>query len=98
MADNPNYPVSTAAVSWFDTSKNLHIRVYSCDGYAVTERCADGQGWTTGFQCSGSDVSATVWQDSAGEHIRIYVTSDDTTVEWCNDPGTGWTQGSYTQP
>ena len=97
MADNPSFPIGTAAINWIDGGGQLHIRVYSTDGYNVIERCADGGPWTTGqFKQSGSQVSATCWQDSAGEHIRVYCTFQDKTTEWCNDPGTGWTQGAYT--
>lgn len=95
--DNPNFPIGTAAINWFDSSGNLHIRVYSTDGYNVTERCADGQGWTTGgFNAPGSAVSATCWNASDGTHIRVYSTFEDTTTEYCWDPGTSWTGGSYT--
>jgi hypothetical protein len=100
MADNPNYPVGTATVSWFYPAGALHIRVYSTDDYNVTERCIDqgGSGWTTGgFKQAGSQVSATVWLGSDGPHIRVYCTFEDTTTEWCSDPGaTGWTKGTYT--
>jgi len=97
MADNPNFPIATAAINWFDSSGQLHIRVYSSDGYTVTERCADGGGWTTGqFSQPGAAVSATCWSASDGIHIRVYCTFEDKTVEWCNDPGSAWTQGSYT--
>ncbi|MDE8650737.1 hypothetical protein [Novosphingobium album (ex Liu et al. 2023)] len=97
MAGNPNYPISTAAVSWFDSSNALHIRVYSTDGYEVTERCNDGQGWQTGqFNKPGGAVSAICWTASDGEHIRVYCTYEDKTTEWCCDPATGWTQGTYT--
>lgn len=98
--DNPNFPIATAAINWFDSGGNLHVRVYSTDGYTVTERCDDqgGTGWTTGsFSQPGSAVSATVWVASDGAHIRVYCTSGDTTTEWCSDPGsTDWTKGSYT--
>ncbi len=95
--DNPIFPIATAAINWFDSSGQLHIRVYSSDGYNVIERCADGGGWTTGdFSEPGTQVSATVWNASDGTHIRVYCTGNDGTTEWCNDPGTGWTQGSYT--
>jgi hypothetical protein len=96
--DNPNFPIVTAAINWFDTSHQLHIRVYSSDGYNVIERCNDGSGWVDGqFSEPGSQVAATTWADSAGQHIRVYVTASDQTTEWCNDPGvTGWTKGSYT--
>lgn len=98
MADNPNFPISTAAVSWFDSSNQLHVRVYSCDGYSVIERCNDGQGWVTGsFSQAGSAVSAICWTTSQGASIRVYCTNEDTTVEWCTDPGSsGWSQGDYT--
>ena len=99
MADNPSFPVSTAAISWVDNAGS-HIRVYSSDGYNVVERCADPNiGWTAGaFSQQGSDVSATCWQDDAGVHIRVYCTFEDTTTEWCTDPGEGWSKGGYTQP
>lgn len=95
--DNENFPIATAAVNWFDTSNQLHIRVYSTDGYNITERCWDGQGWTTGgFVAPGGAVSATAWTASDGAHVRVYATNDDATTEWCFDPATNWTQGSYT--
>ncbi len=90
-------PISTASISWFDSGNVLHIRVYSCDGYTVTERCEDGNGWTTGaFSQAGSAVSAICWNASDGVHIRVYCTFEDKTTEWCMDPGASWTQGSYT--
>ncbi|OYY90024.1 MAG: hypothetical protein B7Y45_09645 [Sphingomonas sp. 28-66-16] len=89
--------MTTAAVNWYDGSGQLHIRVYSSDGYTVTERCADGQGWTDGaFKQPGSQVSATAWTASDGAHIRVYCTANDGTTEWCADPDTAWTKGSYT--
>ena len=99
MADNPNYPLSTATISWIDSSSNLHIRVYSCDGYNVIERCSDtgSNSWTAGsFSQAGNQVSATVWQTSAGVYIRVYCTENDATTEWCADPGSSWYKGSYT--
>lgn len=95
---------SSAAISWFDENGQLHIRVYSSDGENVTERCADGNGWTTGgLAVPGSAVSATCWwQQGVGAHLRVYCSTIDqstqeyTTIEWCNDPGfTGWQQGQY---
>jgi hypothetical protein len=98
--DNPNYPIGTAAVSWFDSDHLLHIRVYSTDGYTVTERCLDqgNNGWYDGaFKAAGSQVSATAWTASDGINIRVYCTSNDATTEWCAVPGnSGWIQGSYT--
>ena len=94
-----NLPNLTAAVTWTDSGGAVHIRVYSSDGYTVTERCADSgnSSWTNGgFSAPGSQVSATCWNDSAGVHIRVYCTFEDGTTEWCNDPGTGWTKGGYT--
>ena len=44
----------------------------------------------------GSAVSAICWNASDGTHIRVYATLDDTTTEWCFDPGTSWTKGQYT--
>ncbi len=97
MSGSATYPVSTASVSWFDASNQLHIRVYSCDGYKVIERCNDGNGWQTGqFSQPGASVSAIVWTASDGAHIRVYCTSNDVTTEWACDPVTGWTQGTYT--
>ena len=89
-------PIATASINWFDAKGQLHIRVYSTDGYQVTERCADGGGWTTGsFSQPGEAVSATCWNAGDGTHIRVYCTYQNSTTEWCNDPGTGWTKGSY---
>ena len=97
MSGNPNYPISTAAVNWFDGGGQLHIRVYSSDGYTITERCNDGSGWVTGqFSAPGKTVSAMVWTASDGAPIRVYATIDDNTTEWACDPTTGWTKGSYT--
>src|SRR5215212_9475301 len=94
---NPNFPIGTASVSWLDGSGTIHIRVYSTDGYSITERCWDGSGWYDGaFSQSGSDVSATCWQTQSGPSLRVYCTFEDKSVEYCNDPGTGWYQGAYT--
>ncbi|MEP9359481.1 hypothetical protein [Sphingomonas sp. KR3-1] len=99
MADNPSYPIGTCTTSWFDSSHALHIRVYSSDGYTITEQCDDGNGWTTGATFSGAQASVTTWADSAGQHIRLYVTGSNLTTEYCYDPGTsGWTKGQYVQP
>lgn len=100
MSDNPNFVIGTAALSWFDSSGQLHLRVYSTDGYTVSEMCTDGGAWyQSAFSAPASDVSATSWQDSQGTHLRVYCTFQDKTVEWCNDPGvTGWQQGQYVQP
>ena len=90
-------PIGTAAVSWLDSGGQIHIRVYSTDGYTLTERCWDGGGWIAGgFNAPGGAVSATSWQASDGIHIRVYATNDDATIEWCFDPGSDWTQGQYT--
>ena len=96
--DNPSFPIGTAAVSWTDRGGQIHIRVYSTDGYNVIERCWDGSGWSNGqFKAPGSDVSATSWLDSDGNiHIRVYCTFQDKTVEWCSDTASGWGQGAYT--
>ena len=93
-----SFPIATAAINWLDADGQLQVRVYSSDGYHVTERCRTGDGaWTTGeFSGTGSAVSATCWTGDDGVHIRVYCTGQDKTVEWCNDPGTGWTEGSYT--
>jgi hypothetical protein len=93
-----NMPNLTAAVTWTDTGGAVHIRVYSSDGYTVTERCFDGGGpWTDGaFKAAGSQVSAICWQDSAGAHLRVYCTFEDSTTEWCADANANWYQGDYT--
>jgi len=98
VTDNPNYPIATAAVSWTDAEGQVHIRVYSSDGYNVIERCQDGGGaWQTGqFSAPGAQVSATAWMAADGVHLRVYCTSEDVTTEWCGDPATGWTKGGYT--
>ena len=98
---NPSYPIATASVSFFDPNDGnaLNVHVFSTDGYNVTQRyiLSTGGGWTTGqFNQPGSAVSATAWVDSGGAHVRVYCTFEDTTTEWCYDPGTGWTQGGYT--
>ena len=96
MTDNPNMPIGSAAVSWQD-SGGVHIRVYSTDGYNVTERCWDGNSWTTGsFAAQGSAVSATCWPNGSSASIRVYCTFDDKTTELCLDPGGSWYVGGYT--
>jgi len=92
-----NDPIGTAAVNWVDSSGQVHLRVYSCDGYNITERCWDGSGWTDGsFKASGSAVSATAWLANGNLSIRVYCTNDDKTVEWCIDQGGSWYVGAYT--
>lgn len=99
MADNPSYPISTCACSWFDSNGTLEIHVFSCDGYTITERYTNGGGWITGSTFQGSDASVTTWADSAGQHVRLYATGADQTTEWCWDPGdTSWSKGQYSQP
>jgi len=96
MADNPNMPIATAATSWQD-GNGLHVRVYSTDGYKVSERCFDNNAWTTGgFDAAGSAVSATSWLNGPGASIRVYCTYQDKTIEYCLDPGGVWYQGGYT--
>ena len=97
MTSTPSFPVGTAAVSWLDTSGTVHIRVYSTNGYTVTERCWDGESWTNGgFSQPGEQVSATSWQGPGGLSIRVYCNLDDQTVEYCWDQGTGWYRGAFT--
>lgn len=94
--DNPNFPISTASVSWVDSGGQVQLRIYTCDGYTVIDRCFDGS-WTTGqFKQAGSAVSATCWQASGASYIRVYCTNDDSTVEWCSDAGGAWYQGGFT--
>lgn len=98
MTDNPNYPISTASISWLDSAKVFHVRVYSSDGYEIIERCWDGSIWQTGqFKQRGKQVSATCYYDPAtGIHIRVFCTGDNKTTEWVCDPVTGWGPGDYT--
>jgi Fungal fucose-specific lectin len=101
MSDNPNMPIGTATISWVDSGGNTHIRVYSTDGYNVSERCADNGSatWTNGsFSAPGSAVSATAFQANGVLHIRIYCTFEDGTTEWCSDSdnSNGWYKGAYT--
>jgi len=98
MSDMPSMPISTASVSWLDSGGTIHIRVYSCDGYKVYERCWDGSSWSNGSfgPQPGSSVSATCWQGSGGLSIRVYCTFEDKTTEWCIDQGGGWYVGAYT--
>lgn len=96
MADNPNMPVGTASTSWQD-SGGVHIRVYSTDGYNVSERCWDNGAWTTSsFSAPGSAVSATSYLNGSSASIRVYCTFEDTTAEMCLDPGGAWYVGGYT--
>jgi hypothetical protein len=87
--------INTAAVSWLDGRGTIFIRTYSTDGYTVTERCWDGNGWYTGgFSQQGEAVSATQWGTG---NIRVYCTFEDKTVEYCWDQGgSGWYVGAYT--
>jgi len=93
MAANP---IGTASVSWVDSSGNLSIHVYWTDGYTVSERMFSNNAWTTGgFSQPGEQVSATVWQDSGGVHIRVYCTFEDALTEWCQDAGKPWYNGGF---
>jgi hypothetical protein len=97
MATIPKNSVNTASTSWLDHNGTIHIRVYSSDGYTVTERCWDGSGWFDGaFTAPGESASATSWSTS-DINLRVYCTFEDKTVEYCNDAGgSGWYQGAYT--
>jgi hypothetical protein len=99
MASKPNMPVGTASVSWTD-SNGLNIRVYSTDGYTVSERAwSDSAGsWSNGsFSQQGETVSATCSPTPSGVYLRVYCTFEDSTTEWCFDPGgNSWYQGGYT--
>ena len=96
MSDNPNLPIGTASVSWQDGG-GLHIRVYSTDGYHVSERCWDNGAWTSSsFSAQASAVSATCWLNGSSASIRVYCTFEDKTTELCLDPGGGWYVGGYT--
>ncbi|MBV9884606.1 MAG: hypothetical protein JO276_16480 [Sphingomonadaceae bacterium] len=97
MADNPNFPIGTAAINWIDGGGQVHIRVYTTDGYTVRERCWDGNGWTDGsFSQAGAQVSATCWMSGGNLSIRVYCNFQDETTEWCIDQGGSWYQGAYT--
>lgn len=95
-----DFPISTASVSWMDAGGTSHIRVYSSDGYNVTEQIWDGTGWNAGsFNAPGSQVSATAWVNGGVGYVRVYCTGDDKTVEWCADAGAdSYYQGSYPSP
>ena len=98
MADNPDMPIGSAVVSWQD-SGGLHIRVYSTDGYNVTEWCIDqggsNSGWYVGgFSAPASAVSATAWVTNGEVSIRVYCTFEDATQEWVLDPGQVWAKGN----
>ena len=94
MADNPNYPIATSAINWVDSNGQVHLRLYSTDGYNISEFCFDGQDWVQGqFSAPGSAVSATCWPADGGVSIRVYATSQDVTTEYCADPGGSWVQG-----
>ena len=99
MASTPNMPIGTASVSWAD-SNGLNLRVYSTDGYTVTERAwSDAAGsWSEGaFKQPGETVSATAVVGQNGLQIRVYCTFEDQTTEWCFDASGGsWYQGGYT--
>lgn len=97
--DNPNFPIGTASINWFDSSNNLHIRVYSTDGYNVTEWCIDQNGsqpgwYVGGFSEAGSAVSATCWVADGQPSIRVYCTFEDVTQEWTLNPGQLWEKGN----
>lgn len=95
--DNPNYPVGTASISWVDSGGTVHLRVYSTDGYNVSERCWDANSWTTGgFSAAGSQVSATCYPAGGSVNIRVYCNAQDKTVEYCSDAGGAWYEGGYT--
>lgn len=83
---------STAAVSWTDSwTGKPRLRLYTCDGHRVTERCFDGKEWTQGsFSQPGELVTATVF---AQKHLRVYCTNNNVTTEWCYDSDSGWHQG-----
>src|SRR3712207_2973675 len=97
MATLPKTSIETAAVSWLDGGGQIHLRVYSSDGYTVTERCWDGSGWYDGgFTPKGENVAATAWTTSDA-NIRVYCTYQGKVSEWCWDAGgSGWYQGAYT--
>ncbi len=94
-----NMPVGTASTSWVDNGGQVHIRVYSTDGYTITERCWDGSGWYEGslgsIGAQGGQVSATSWYEGGTSYIRVYCNFEDGTIEWCWD-GNGWYKGAYT--
>ena len=95
-----SFPSATASISWLDSSGNTMIRVYSSDGYHVTEQAWDGGSWSaTGFKQPGADVSATCQLRTGGTAwIRVYCTGEEKTVEWCSDDGSTWYQGGYPSP
>jgi hypothetical protein len=83
---------STAAISW-TPGKNL--RVYSCEGANVTEKCYDGTAWTVGaFEQPGQFVSATCTFDD-NLIIWVFVTNNGTTTEHYSINEGPWQPGGY---
>ncbi|NML07512.1 hypothetical protein [Sphingomonas sp. G-3-2-10] len=98
MSDMPSDPISTCVCNWFDANGSLEIHVFSSDNYKITERytTSTSGGWVTGSIFDGQQASVTTWKDSAGQHMRLYVTGGGKTTEWCFDPGsTAWSVGQY---
>ncbi len=94
-----SFPSATASISWLDAAGNTMIRVYSSDGYTVTEQQWDGSTWSaTGFKEAGSAVSATCQVRSGTAWIRVYCTAKGQTTEYCCDDGATWYQGGYPSP
>jgi len=97
MATTQSLPVGTASIAWVDGGGITHLRVYSTDGYNVTERCWDNNSWTTGgFDAPGSQVSAACYASGGSVNIRVYCNFEDATTEYCSDAGGAWYQGGYT--
>lgn len=98
MATNPNLPVATASVACTDGAGDTTLRVYSSDGYNVTERMTISTGWVDGpLSVPGNAISAISWTNSEGVYVRVYCTDADSTTEWCLDPGaTTYYEGQYT--
>jgi len=95
-----NDPIGTAVVSWQDSTGHPHMRVFSTDGYTITERGWEGGAWFDGsFTAPGDAVSAACWVGLEGLSIRVFCTFEDVTTEWCIDQagsGGSWYKGNYT--
>lgn len=83
---------STAAVSWHKSLHDQHhIRLFTCDGVTVRERCCDGGRWSFGALSQQAEM-VTAAQFHEG-HLRVYCTNGDSTTEWCYDGNKGWYKG-----
>ena len=89
----------TSSISWIDSGRGIHIRVYKSINNVVTERCWDGNGWFTGsFSQPGSQSSAVAWQDGGNLHVRLYISYASNIQEYTCDPQSCWAKGAFSFP